>query len=152
MHIRNQHVKIHDCTYFCCPISIIKENSFSGTLLTLNQPLHWMITYIYALSYACMTGTFYCTKDNCNTICYMSSPTILILFSENNPLVRLTWWCPCCVTCWPASWTIFQLLYCSTSSCIWDSDWRPWRLTQSVSTTRYNKLLFVRSQRLILIF
>ena len=66
---------------------------------TLNQPLHWMITYIYALSYACMTGTFYCTKDNCNTICYISSPTILILFSENNPLVRLTWWCPCCVTC-----------------------------------------------------
>ena len=35
MHIRDQRVKIHDCTYFCLPISIIKENSFSGTLLTL---------------------------------------------------------------------------------------------------------------------
>ena len=29
-------LKIHNCTYFCLPISIINENSFSGTLLTLN--------------------------------------------------------------------------------------------------------------------
>ena len=35
MHIRDQRVKIHNRTYFCLPISIIKENSFSGTLLTL---------------------------------------------------------------------------------------------------------------------
>ena len=41
MHIRDQRVKIHECTYFCLPISIIKENSFSGTLLTLREP-HWL--------------------------------------------------------------------------------------------------------------
>ena len=47
MHIRDQRVKIHDCTYFCLPISIIKENSFSGTLLTLIERQRAMLLEVY---------------------------------------------------------------------------------------------------------